>query len=1053
MLRTRRAAHFLATTGSREAGHGDAAAGAAPAQSDAVGAMRGGAVEATVRAWEAVVRKEAQARPAPRPPRWAAKAPWHRVCKEMAALRHGRGGVGAEEGARRQLHAAKEVWRAGAARAAAEYRLRDPRESAQVGVDEAEAHWLRTAWTWGGPYRTQGWVLLRRTGVDRRRIATHAAALACRFTLGLPVSRHLQQLWFDGGPGSRAGARVPRDRLPEAYSSALLCDLAQTDLSALLPSLPMTPSMFTAYTQRQCGQVRRAFEDHWLSDAAVVLAWEVGRLMDMVEHSEDGAARGWRGGEGQPLPRSRLCRQILAALLDSHHHAMRAREVATRIDALAASEMLRSGLSMSDVLCRTVCAPNSRESHRGGDDGPSATNGAADAVGALAHDGAAGEGVSGNEEDEHEEHEHEQGQEQGQEKGAESRQAAALRGSTGRSDEEANGDGARRTAPAQGSAGLIGAAREASAKNQSLWRRAQRAAEAAKPLAQRAKERRRRMNDATRGAVRAERRRREMLHAVRRVLASSAALMGRQLRAVARRSLEGMVRQMQRASGGEDSAPTSLLLLRAVPDGAGVRLAPRPEEAMEEVARLLEATGTTFRDFPRADAGIPNAMLGLPEDTRRVLIGCDIGAGICYDEVADTVGRGRSAVAQGIPVVREYTSTLARFDPVLRGEVRRAVDEEVAARASAGSDEEELLQQLSRLGARLAKLQALREEVAANVAAGAVHFPVFAVDCTSLREALLRMLREAEETALECVMRECRARMARVEDGYGELEGRLERKPQTTADHREARAFHAESDARARELQRTVSMYVYPRLAFLVRWGTVPPVDDQQVLHRLRGWVPRLATAQERAAEMLSIRAKVLLRDLRAREEALGERCNYFRRRLGQLKRAESLMPPEVRATATRSKSLLDEVGGAVDEGTAVTEALADLGEEPEHPAVAECGRLRDELKPLGEAWDLVDQCLENINLWRHAPITTLDAESAEGEADRIRRGLMTVRSRWLGPLSARCAPVVTPLPVPLCYAPGHAGYWGGGTPRPAACQRARAGRPGHLPPRRTAPS
>lgn len=941
-----------------------------------------------MRAWEEAVSEEARAHPAPRPPRWAAKAPWHRACKEVAARRRQAEGEKVEEGARGQLHEAKEVWRVGTARAAAQYRLQDPRTSARVGVDSAEARWLRTAWMRGSPYRTRAWVLLRRTGMDRRRIVARAAALTTRFTLGLPVAQHLQQLWFDGGPGSRAGARVPRDRLPAAYSTALLCDLARNDMTGLLPSLPMTPDAFVAFTQRQCGQVRRALEDHWLSDAAVVLAWEVGRLMDMVEQGGDGGARSYRG---QPVSRSQLCRQILSALLDSHHHASRARAVASRINALAASEMLRSGISMSDVLTRAVGAPPAGEGCSGGGGrgspppAPSAEGGGDDA-GDAASRGAEEDSTISSDEDE-----------------GSGPDPAPTGGDEGPEEEE---DGADTAGEARGathvpghvSAGLVGAAREASAKNQDLWKRAQRAAEAAKSPAERAKERRRRMNDAARSAARAERRRREMLHAVRRVLASSAALMGRQLRAVARRSLEGMVRQMQRAAEGQGASPTSLLLLHALPDGAGVRVDPQPEKAVEEVAKLLDAAGTTFRSFPRADAGIPNAMLGLREDVHRVLVGCDIGAGICSDEVADTVARGRSAVAGAIPAVHAFAATLARFDPVLRGEVRGSVDEEVAARATtAGAgdeDEDDRLRLLSHLATQLARLQQLREEVRAGVPAGAVHFPIFAVDCAGLQEALMRQVREAEEAALECVMRECRALMAQVEEGYGALEARLDHAPHTPADHREARAFHADSDARARELQRTVSMYVYPRLALLVRWGSTPPLDDQQVLHRLRGWVPRLATAKERGAEMLSVRAKVLVRDLRGREEALGERCSHFRRRLAQVKRAESLMPAEVSTTVNRAKGLLDEISGAADEGTAITEALADLEEEPEHPAVAECGHLRGELEPLVEAWDLVDQFLEGAHEWRHAPITTLDAMSADADADRIRRGLLKVRTR-----------------------------------------------------------
>lgn len=261
-----------------------------------------------------------------------------------------------------------------------------------------------------------------------------------------------------------------------------------------------------------------------------------------------------------------------------------------------------------------------------------------------------------------------------------------------------------------------------------------------------------------------------------------------------------------------------------------------------------------------------------------------------------------------------------------------------------------------------------------------VNFAMFQVDTTKVKEQLANRVDILHQTVTEAVAADNRDHMHEVCAKYQEVADALVDEPTTSAELKSLSDF---SEASVKTLERLSKEYmeeILERTRFLLKQDHRISKDDLASICATYAWPKNIETFLQRSDELQDTRKKHLRMVVEGQREQLARDVSGLEKKVEKLAETSSLAPSEVQMVTRRVQAIREGLEAAQREAEVVAsqEELLEL-QSTDHETRLQV--IAKELAPLEKLWTIAREWVEHSHAWHELPLLEVDADDAARRA------------------------------------------------------------------------
>ena len=229
---------------------------------------------------------------------------------------------------------------------------------------------------------------------------------------------------------------------------------------------------------------------------------------------------------------------------------------------------------------------------------------------------------------------------------------------------------------------------------------------------------------------------------------------------------------------------------------------------------------------------------------------------------------------------------------------------------------------------------------------------------------------------------------------YSEITEKLVKQPEDSDELKELQAFFNEIQPRITELRETVQgeMFRLVRFITLGRPQHFLGTGDRTLFAALFAWPTEMESVQDRSINIQNAEKVKREEILRNRKRFFAKELTLVERDISKLLDVHSLERPDVIRTVKKIQSLETSIEEHTVECDDIVQQDELLQVESSEDFKAQVEQQLKELKPFKDLWFTVSNKNESFDKWYNEPLTELNPEEIEGDADDLRRQLIKVQ-------------------------------------------------------------
>ena len=478
------------------------------------------------------------------------------------------------------------------------------------------------------------------------------------------------------------------------------------------------------------------------------------------------------------------------------------------------------------------------------------------------------------------------------------------------------------------------------------------------------------------------------------LLQSCSVLMSRQLRECVELSIQRMVTFYEEQNNEYCSAFE--LSIDLSKEGNTFEISPSFEELHQASARYITRLAEADSNFPSVEL-LVRQNNGDKSDGSH-LSACRMAA---RDEVVNAAKeRIREIIDSRIGGPADLLASFQQFLPLYNGEEAERVEKLKKVLQNTEGNPEKVLQKFT---IEVNRFWEMADRIR-NFAPGVSYFPLLAINCRSFKKKLARKAETYARDLIKLVVDGNRAHMDKICLQYNDMHRTLVETPLDSKQLQDLQEYWAKCDDIVIKLQKTVYTQVYTRIKFVFKIGKPSKEfesshitqDDTRTLSRVLIWPNKIKEILNRSKKMQDGAREDFVRQLRGRQDLFKSELASAQTKLTLLQNEKSFSP-EASAKALETTKLLTEVLETCrTEGDFINkqenELQIDEGATDYETGINE---MVNTLTPLKSLWESVNEYIGATQHWFDDPLNTINAESADTQADGLRRAVIKCKKQF----------------------------------------------------------